>query len=284
MIAHTTFGLFRFASNLKLFPPLQISLLTCAHSLAPPSRASSATTVVNFIILWPARSSSLTVLHFACRAPIGPSKMARPNPRFTPLIILCVLCYFRRAFLRSTGLRQSGQLAPHQNTRLLHPVFHLYSTPPTYDHLRVFGCACYPNMSSTAPHKLAPRSSLCVFLGYSSEHKGYRCLELESNRILTSRHVVFDESFFPFADMPTTPMESSVLDFLLEDDELTAPIFGAKFVNAGSPSAAPRSCIAGCWSFVSSSARRCWVAGARLARGCWAAGARLARRCWAAVA
>lgn len=119
------------------------------------------------------------------------------------------------------------------------PYFHLHSTPPTYEHLRVFGCACYPNMSSTAPHKLAPRSSLCVFLGYSSEHKGYRCLELESNRILTSRHVVFDESFFPFADMSTTPMASSALDFLLEDDELTTPIFGAKSVHAGPPSAAP---------------------------------------------
>jgi hypothetical protein len=114
------------------------------------------------------------------------------------------------------------------------PYFRLHSTHPTYDHLKVFGCACYPNMSSTAPHKLAPRSSLCVFLGYSSEHKGYRCLELESNRIITSRHVVFDESFFPFADMSTSPMASSALDFLLADDEITAPILGAQRVYAGS--------------------------------------------------
>ena len=118
------------------------------------------------------------------------------------------------------------------------PFYHLYSTPPSYEHLKVFGCACYPNMSSTAPHKLAPRSSLCVFLGYSSEHKGYRCLELESNRIITSRHVVFDESFFPFNDMSTTPMASSALDFLIDDDELTAPLRGAKFVHAGTPSVA----------------------------------------------
>lgn len=117
------------------------------------------------------------------------------------------------------------------------PFFHLYSTQPSYEHLKVFGCACYPNMSSTAPHKLAPRSSLCVFLGYSSEHKGYRCLELESNRIITSRHVVFDESFFPFADMSTTPMASSALDFLIDDDELTTPLPGAKFVHAGTPAA-----------------------------------------------
>jgi hypothetical protein len=46
------------------------------------------------------------------------------------------------------------------------PHFALFGTAPVYDHLRVFGCACYPNLSATAPHKLAPRSTLCVFLGY----------------------------------------------------------------------------------------------------------------------
>lgn len=88
-------------------------------------------------------------------------------------------------------------------------------------------------MSSTAPHKLAPHSSLCVFLGYSSEHKGYRCLELQLNRILISRHVVFDESFFPFSDMSTTPMAPSALDFLTDDHDLTASVPGARFVRAG---------------------------------------------------
>jgi hypothetical protein len=32
----------------------------------------------------------------------------------------------------------------------------LFGTPPRYDHLRVFRCACYPNTTATAPHKLAP--------------------------------------------------------------------------------------------------------------------------------
>jgi hypothetical protein len=36
------------------------------------------------------------------------------------------------------------------------PYFALFSTTPSYAHLRVFGCACYPNTSATAPHKLAP--------------------------------------------------------------------------------------------------------------------------------
>jgi len=75
----------------------------------------------------------------------------------------------------------------------------LFGKPATYDHLRVFGCKCYPNISATAVHKLAPRSVLCVFLGYSAHHKGYRCLDLSSNRVITSRHVIFDETAFSFA-------------------------------------------------------------------------------------
>jgi hypothetical protein len=35
------------------------------------------------------------------------------------------------------------------------PHFTLFGTTPSYAHLRVFRCACYPNTSATAPHKLA---------------------------------------------------------------------------------------------------------------------------------
>jgi hypothetical protein len=66
------------------------------------------------------------------------------------------------------------------------PYFALFGTTPSYAHLRVFGCACYLNTSATAPHKLAPCSCRCVFLGYSSDHKGYRCLDLTINRQLIS--------------------------------------------------------------------------------------------------
>jgi hypothetical protein len=42
------------------------------------------------------------------------------------------------------------------------PHFALYGTVPSYDHLCVFGCACYPNTSAFAPHKLSPRSTRCL--------------------------------------------------------------------------------------------------------------------------
>jgi hypothetical protein len=40
---------------------------------------------------------------------------------------------------------------------------------------------------------------VCMFLGYPREHKGYRCIDLSSNKIITSRHVLFYETNFPLA-------------------------------------------------------------------------------------
>jgi hypothetical protein len=99
------------------------------------------------------------------------------------------------------------------------PQFALFGTTPSYTHLRVFGCACYLNTSATAPHNLAPCSCRCVFLGYSSDHKGYRCQDLTMNRVLISRHV-FDESSFPFASSNPPPND---LDSLCSSNNDTRP-------------------------------------------------------------
>jgi hypothetical protein len=80
--------------------------------------------------------------------------------------------------------------------------FTLHAVAPSYEHLRVFGSACYPNLSAKAAHKLAPWSTRCVFLGYSIYHKGYRCLDLTTINIVISRHVIFDEVDFPFSASP----------------------------------------------------------------------------------
>ncbi|WVZ64107.1 hypothetical protein U9M48_013674 [Paspalum notatum var. saurae] len=108
----------------------------------------------------------------------------------------------------------------------------LFGTPPRYDHLRVFGCACYPNTSATAPHKLAPRLTRCVFLGYSPDHKGYRCFDLTSRRVMITRHVVFDESVFPFSST-TTPASDLELESLFPTDPVVQPPLSER--SAGPP-------------------------------------------------
>jgi hypothetical protein len=107
----------------------------------------------------------------------------------------------------------------------------LFGSAPSYEHLHVFGCACYPNIATTAPHKLAPRSTRCV-LGYSTDHKCYRCLDLSTNRLIVSRHVVFDEDSFPLAASPNL----TDLDFLCESGSSVSTI-GIPVSPAGSSTA-----------------------------------------------
>ncbi|GJW68538.1 ribonuclease H-like domain-containing protein [Tanacetum coccineum] len=99
------------------------------------------------------------------------------------------------------------------------PYTKLFNKPTSYTHIRTFGCLCYPY--TFPPHKLAPRTTPSIFLGYAYNHRGYRCLDLNTNKIIISRHVTFDETVFPFGSMtPTKPPSYQFLDDNLD----TSPI------------------------------------------------------------
>jgi hypothetical protein len=77
----------------------------------------------------------------------------------------------------------------------------LFGREPDYNFLRVFGCACWPNLRPYNAHKLEFRSKRCAFLGYSPLHKGYKCLDISTGRVYISRDVIFDENVFPFSEL-----------------------------------------------------------------------------------
>uniref|UniRef100_A0A251T5P9 non-specific serine/threonine protein kinase n=1 Tax=Helianthus annuus TaxID=4232 RepID=A0A251T5P9_HELAN len=96
-------------------------------------------------------------------------------------------------------------ILPTKRLKFFTPTFALYLRHPSYDHLRVFGCACYPNTSATQPHKLHPQANRCIFLGYPPDFRGYRCLDPTTGKVSISRHVTFDENTFPYTTpQPTT--------------------------------------------------------------------------------
>ncbi|GKD36903.1 ribonuclease H-like domain-containing protein [Tanacetum coccineum] len=53
-------------------------------------------------------------------------------------------------------------------------------------------------------------------LRHASNHRGYRCLDLTTNKIIISRHVTFDETVFPYGSTPSTMVPSYT--FLDEPD------------------------------------------------------------------
>jgi hypothetical protein len=105
------------------------------------------------------------------------------------------LKFWDEAFLTATFLIN---LLPTKVLNLETPTERLLHVTPNYDALRVFGCACWPNLRLYNKRKLAFRSKRCVFLGYSPLHKGVKCLDVSTGRIYISRDVVFDETVFPF--------------------------------------------------------------------------------------
>lgn len=69
-----------------------------------------------------------------------------------------------------------------------------------YSSLRAFGCSCFPFLRPYTSHKLSFRSQKCIFLGYSSVHKGYKCLSADGH-IYISKDVQFHEARFPYPEL-----------------------------------------------------------------------------------
>lgn len=82
-----------------------------------------------------------------------------------------------------------------------YPFQKMFSSPPNYSKLRVYGCLCFPWLPSYTKHKLGNRSAVCVLLGYSLTHSAYLCLQPTTCRIYVSRYVQLDEKTFPFSQL-----------------------------------------------------------------------------------
>ena len=74
------------------------------------------------------------------------------------------------------------------------PCEYLFGQLPNYLKLRKFGCLCYPLTRPYNTNKLQPKSRPCVFLGYSQTQNAYKCRDATINRLILSRHVLFDEN------------------------------------------------------------------------------------------
>ena len=75
---------------------------------------------------------------------------------------------------------------------LLFPDKTLYFLPP-----RVFGCTYFVHILTPGQDKLSTKATKCIFLGYPTLQKGYRCYSSETHRyFLSADATFFDDSLF----------------------------------------------------------------------------------------
>lgn len=108
----------------------------------------------------------------------------------------------------------------------LSPYEKLFNQPPTYDHLRAFGCLAF--MSQHDSDKLSPRAIKTVFLGYPLHKKGYKLYDIATQTFHVSRHVKFNEDIFPFSDVS---FSSDVTQLTTDYDSLDTPLDSLKLIN-----------------------------------------------------
>uniref|UniRef100_A0A151UDA6 Retrovirus-related Pol polyprotein from transposon TNT 1-94 n=1 Tax=Cajanus cajan TaxID=3821 RepID=A0A151UDA6_CAJCA len=65
---------------------------------------------------------------------------------------------------------------------------------PSAKHLRVFGSICYIHVPEEKRHKLEDKTVRGIFLGYSTQSKGYRVYNLQTKKLIISRDVEVDEN------------------------------------------------------------------------------------------
>jgi len=78
------------------------------------------------------------------------------------------------------------------------PLELLFKQKPNYTQLKIFGCLCYPWLKPYTSSKLQPKSTACIFLGYSTSQSAYKCYDPITRKLYVSRHVRFLEDTCPW--------------------------------------------------------------------------------------
>ena len=119
--------------------------------------------------------------------------LASPHPETFWAEAVAAACHVRNSVFTNTS------------TGSLQPFTLWYGTSPPISNLRVWGCPVYTKITKPGLSKLAPRSQLGFFIGYTNSLTSYRVWDPVTQRVVISRDIVFDEQH-----LLTSAMSSSI--------------------------------------------------------------------------
>ncbi len=126
------------------------------------------------------------------------------------------------AFLRN--------MTPNAKTGNVTPLELITGHRPNITNLKVFGCVCYRKNDATS--KLASKANICMFFGYSENHKAYKLYDLETKKCVTSIDVKFLEDTFPNGKVVAT---DGPVDHQVDYQQVALGLLGPSDYGAATP-------------------------------------------------
>jgi hypothetical protein len=107
-------------------------------------------------------------------------------------------------------------ISPHRSVKDKTPYEAWSGLKPEVTHFRIFGSRAWAQIPSEKRKALDPQSTECIFVGYPDGVKGYRLIDLSSDRLIIERSVQFEESV---SHAPQQPHADTFILPPVRDDE-----------------------------------------------------------------
>ncbi|MBW0553297.1 hypothetical protein O181_093012 [Austropuccinia psidii MF-1] len=112
--------------------------------------------------------------------------------------------YWAEAVLTATFL--CNLIPKHENQKTPYEILH-NSKPPLHK-LKPFGCKAWLKIPThSIKKKFKSKAWDGIFLGYENEASSYRILRVSDQKVIISKHLIFDKNKFPSLSSQTQPME-----------------------------------------------------------------------------
>jgi hypothetical protein len=85
-------------------------------------------------------------------------------------------------------------ISPHRSVKDNTPYEAWSGLKPEVTHFHIFGSSAWAQIPSKKRKELDPQSTECIFVGYPDDVKGYRIIDLSSDRLMIEQSVQIKES------------------------------------------------------------------------------------------